>query len=164
MKKAIKLIAGSLVIISMLIGMATLCGCGAKTVVVPDVVSMTKEEAEKTITDAGLVMKVTRERYSDTNPKGTVDKMKTPAGEELQKGDEVQVILSRGKGVLVPDVWALTGKEAENLLTVLGLNCKVVEEYSDDVEEGKIISYTDQGTTLPVGSDITLTVSLGKES
>ena len=164
MKKAIKTITGSLVIISMLITMTALCGCGSKTVVVPDVVSMTKEEAEKTIADAGLVMKVTRDRYSDNNPEGTVDKMKTPAGEELQKGEEVKVILSRGKGVMVPDVWALTGKEAENLLTVLGFNCKVVEEYSDEVEEGRIISYTDQGMTLPEGSDVTLTVSLGKES
>ena len=141
---------------------AVITGC-TKEVTVPDVIGMTSEEAETALTADGLTMTVQRERYSKKNPEGSVDGMVTKAGETVESGSEVKVILSLGEGREVPNLWALTGKEAENLVAKVGLNPIIVEEYSDEVEEGNIISYTDSGQTLPKGADVTITVSKGPE-
>lgn len=144
---------------------ALLTGCGAPaTVTVPDVVGMTQADAEQAITDLGLTMTVARSRFSNNNPEGSIDAMVTEANTEAEPGSEVKVVLSQGEGVQVPGMWVLTGAEAANLLTKVGLNPIIVEEYSDDVEAGNIITYTDSGQTLPVGSDVTLTVSKGPEA
>lgn len=140
-----------------------LTACGSSEVTVPDVTGMTKQEAENAITEAGLTMTVSRERFSKETPEGSIDKMDTKAGETLKKGDEVKVVVSKGKGVMVPSLGVLTGAEAENLLVVLGLKCTIVEEYSNDVPAGNVISYTDSGSTLPVGSMVTVTVSKGPQ-
>ncbi|MBQ3416940.1 MAG: PASTA domain-containing protein [Ruminococcus sp.] len=159
----IYLIVSVCLILSLMISVTMLSGCGKSEVTVPDVVGMSQEEAESVISDAGLTMKVSRERYSKETPEGYIDKMDTKAGETLQKGEEVKVVISLGKGVMVPSMSVLTGSEAENLLTVLGLKCTIVEEYSDEVPEGNVISYTDPGATLPVGSEVTVTVSKGPQ-
>ena len=159
----IRLVSCIIVISALILSVSALAGCGNSEVSVPDVVGMSQEEAQNTITDAGLTMKVSRERYSKETPEGYIDKMDTKAGETLQKGEEVKVVVSLGKGVMVPSMSVLTGSEAENLLTVLGLKCVIVEEYSDEVPEGNVISYTDPGATLPVGSEVTVTVSKGPQ-
>lgn len=142
-----------------------LAGCSnTSTAVVPDVLGMPQEDAEQTLADAGFTMAVTRSRFSDRNPEGCVDSMVTKANQELEKGSEVKVITSQGRGVQVPNMWVLTGAEAANLLTKVGLTPVIVEEYSDDVEVGNVISYTDSGQTLSPGSEVTLTVSKGPEA
>ncbi|MBQ3331645.1 MAG: PASTA domain-containing protein [Ruminococcus sp.] len=142
---------------------ALLAGCGSK-ITVPDLVGMTKEEAESTVADSGLTLNVQRERYSKKNPEGTIDAMITKVGETVEKGSEVRVVGSLGEGVEVPNIGILTGKEGANLVAKVGLNPIVVEEYSDQVEEGNIISYTDGGQTIPKGADVTITVSKGPEN
>ncbi|MBQ3265742.1 MAG: PASTA domain-containing protein [Ruminococcus sp.] len=158
-KSVLSLVLAALCIFSVL----ALAGC-SKEVTVPDVVGLTQEEAEATITDAGLVMKVLRERYSKTNPKGTVDKMKTEAGEVLESGSEVEVILSQGIGTMVPNVAGMPLSEGQNMVKVMGLNPIIVEEFSDDVEEGVIIGNENPNTQVERGSDCTITVSKGPES
>ena len=69
--------------------------------------------------------------------------------------------MSLGEGIPVPNIGILSLKEAESLLKAVDLNPVVVEEYSDEVEAGNIISYTDGGQTIAVGSDVTITVSKG---
>lgn len=160
-----RMLRSALVLITaVLLITALLCSCGGKkAAAVPDVVGMTESEAEKAITDAGFTMTVKYSRFSDNNPEGTVDKMLTAPGEELEAGAEVKVVTSQGKGVLVPNMGVLTGNEAANLCAKVGLSPIVVEEFSDEVEQGNVISYTDGGQTLPVGSEVTITVSKGPE-
>lgn len=90
--------------------------------------------------------------------------MITKVGDTLDKGAEVKVEGSLGEGVEVPNISVLTGKEGTNLVSKVGLNPIVVEEYSDEVEAGNIISYTDGGQTIPKGADVTITVSKGPEN
>lgn len=165
MKHFVKSVFSVILVIAVIASVAMLAGCGgSKTVTVPDVVGKAEADAEKEITDLGLVMTVKYSRFSDNNPEGAVDKMLTTAGEELEPGAEVKVVTSQGKGVMVPNMGPLTGKEAANLCTKVGLNPVIVEEYNDDVPEGNVIGYTDGGQTLPVGSDVTITVSKGPEA
>ena len=158
LKSIISLALAALCIVSVF----ALSGC-SKEVTVPDVTGMTQEEAEASLTDLGLTMTVQRERYSKNNPAGSIDAMITKAGETVEAGSEVKVVGSLGEGREVPNLSVLTGKEAANLVSKVGLNPILVEEYSDEVEEGNVISYTDGGQTIPIGSDVTITVSKGPE-
>lgn len=146
-----------------IVSVALLAGCNSK-ITVPDLVGKTKEEAEAAVADLGLTLNVQRERYSKKNPAGSIDSMITKVGDTLDKGAEVKVVGSLGEGVEVPNISVLTGKEGANLVSKVGLNPIVVEEYSDEVEEGNIISYTDGGQTIPKGADVTITVSKGPKS
>lgn len=68
--------------------------------------------------------------------------------------------------VTVPDVTDKTVAEAVKELEALGLvvDAKTIEQYSDKVEEGKIIKTNPQiGMTIKEGTSVTLTVSLGLE-
>lgn len=158
-------IISTALILTLIASVALLAGCGGtKSVTVPDVVGMTADEAEQAITDAGLTMEIQRERYSDKTPEGSIDAMITKAGESVEAGSVVKVVSSLGEGIAVPNIGILTGREAENLVAKVGLNPIIVEEYSDDVEEGNVISYTDGGQIIPAGSDVTITVSKGPEA
>lgn len=143
---------------------ALLAGCAGGKVTVPDLVGLTIEEAEAKVTDLGLTLNVQRERYSKKNPEGCVDAMITKVDDTVDAGSEIRVVGSLGEGIEVPNISVLTGKEGANLVSKVGLNPIVVEEYSDEVEEGNIISYTDGGQTIPKGADVTITVSKGPES
>ena len=162
-KTMIKKTVSILLLIAVVASVAVLAGCGAKEIKVPDVIGMTKADAEKAITDLGLTMTVQRERYSDTVAAGSIEDMITAAGTVVEPKSEVRVITSLGEGRTVPNVGVLTGKEAENLIKKVGLNPVIVEEYSDEVEEGNVISYTDGGQIIPKGGDVTVTVSKGPE-
>ena len=159
LKTTLSLILAALCLVSV----AALAGC-SKEVTVPDVVGLSEEEAGSAITDAGLTMKVQRERYSKTNPKGTVDKMITEAGEVLESGSEVRVILSLGIGTTIPNVAGMPLSEGQNMVVVMGLNPIIVEEFSDDVEEGVIIGNDNPNTQVERGTDVTVIVSKGPES
>ncbi|MBQ3285363.1 MAG: PASTA domain-containing protein [Ruminococcus sp.] len=143
---------------------ALLGGCGSSKITVPDLVGLTKEEAEAKVAELGAVLNVQRERYSKKNPAGSIDAMITKVGDTVEKDGEIRVVGSLGEGVEVPNISVLTGKEGANLVSKVGLNPIVVEEFSDEVEEGNIISYTDGGQTIPKGADVTITVSKGPES
>ena len=175
MKKVMKTILSVCLVLTLVASVALLAGCGnsgsaekaadtAAKVTVPDVVGMSQADAEKAITDAGLTMVVRYSRFSNTTEEGAIDKMLTAAGEEVEKGAEVTVVTSQGKGVVVPNMGPLTGREAQNLCSKVGLTPVMVEEFSDDVPEGNVIGYTDGGQTLPVGSEVTITVSKGPQS
>lgn len=161
MKKGLlKTIVSVLIVVTVLASVAVLAGC-SKQIAVPDLTGMTKEDAEAKLTDLGLTMNVQRERFSKKNPAGTIDAMITEVGTNVEEGSEVTVIGSLGEGREVPSLSVLTGKEAENLVKKVGLNPIIVEEFSDEVEAGNVIEYTDAGQTLPIGSDVTIKVSKG---
>jgi len=163
-KNLFKVIVSAVLMIAVIASVAALAGCGSQKITVPDVAGMTKADAEKAVTDAGLTMEVQRENFSDKVAEGSVISMITKAGESVDKGSVVKVVLSRGEGVTVPNIGVLTGKEASNLVTKVGLKPVIVEEFSSEVEAGNVISYTDAGQIIKAGSEVTITVSKGPES
>ncbi len=92
------------------------------------------------------------------------------AGQEVDVNSEVEVQVSNGSGAeeettTVP--WGLTNQEqgyAEDQLKAAELNPVIVEEPSDSVAEGSVISVDPgEGEEVPVGSDVTLVISTGPE-
>jgi eukaryotic-like serine/threonine-protein kinase len=69
---------------------------GPETVVVPNVVCQDIDEAQATITGAGLGFDVTGERFSDECPEGTVAEQNPTGGASVERGTTVRVKESQG--------------------------------------------------------------------
>ena len=77
---------------------------------------------------------------------------------------ELSLTVSMGQeSIPIPNVAMLDYREAQILLEERGLTVQVVQEYSDTVPEGNVISTTPQiGTLASAGDEITLSVSRGQ--
>jgi hypothetical protein len=63
--------------------------------------------------------------------------------------------------VAVPNLAGLSQSAAISAVEAVGFTATVVEQHSDSVAIGELISYTGEGITAPSGSEITLIYSLG---
>ena len=136
----------------------------AKEVEVPDVRGYDSDTAWQMLEDANLNVKREFE-YSEDVAASKVIRQDPEKGTTVKEGDTVTIYVSQGvESVKVPNVEEKTQSKAEAALIAVGLKCKVKEEYSDQVDSGKVISqsveadkYVDKGTT------VTITVSKGPE-
>ncbi|MBE5922973.1 MAG: PASTA domain-containing protein [Lachnospiraceae bacterium] len=107
---------------------------------VPQLVGLERENAQKAVEGVGLQYKENEEAFSDTVPEGDVISQDYAEGAELEEGSIVTVTVSKGKEMaVVPNVEGLAAEEAEKKIKAAGLLVELSEEYSDTVEEGKII-------------------------
>ncbi len=91
------------------------------TVAVPDVISLDVAAAEANLSAAGFTVS-RQEAWSDVVAVGLVIEQNPPAGAERGPGDEVIVVVSRGRqGTFVPDVIGLGEAEARAQLEAAGL-------------------------------------------
>ena len=134
-------------------------------VTMPYVIGKTVEDARNALTDAGLKSRVDYEE-SDTVDAGVVMGADAEEGQELQPGSVVTLVASAGpSGIPVPSVLELSYEMAEKKLTDLGFSVIRMENYSDTVEAGYVVSQLPEAnSTAAEGAVITLTVSLGKEA
>src|SRR5688572_7629379 len=65
-----------------------------REVVVPEVVGKTQEEAEKLLSDSGLVLKVSSKRFSSDVPEGQIIDQNPPDGTRLKTNRSVRVLVS----------------------------------------------------------------------
>ena len=130
----------------------------------PDVKGMNVEDARKALTDQGIRVDVQYEE-SDTIDIGVVISASVEPREDVAVGSTVILTASAGaSGVEVPQVVGDTYEEGYNSLTARGFSVTRMEGYSDTVEKGLIVSqFPAADTKAPQGSNITVTVSLGKE-
>ncbi|MCI9435629.1 MAG: Stk1 family PASTA domain-containing Ser/Thr kinase [Lachnospiraceae bacterium] len=130
----------------------------------PTVVGKSVEEARNALTDLGLKSEVEYQE-SDEVEAGQVMEADTEEGTELEKGTTVKLTASAGpQGVSVPGVEGMGIDEANARLTEAGFAVTKVEGYSDEVEAGIVISQVPTAETeVAKGTNVTITVSLGKE-
>ncbi len=141
----------------------------SRDVTIPDVTNMTLEEATVKIVEKGLrVADEIEYSISDSTEEGRVITQSPESGRKLRKGEDVSLVVSIGTSggdISVPDVTKMAFDEAINKISDKGLNYAVIEEYSDEIEEGKIIRQTPlKGTKLNENDIVTLHVSRGKET
>jgi len=108
------------------------------------------------------------EQYSDSEDEGIIISQNVEAEIECAGGTPIGVVVSKGpENVKLPKIIGKTVSDADELLTNVGLNIgEQTEEYSDDVEAGKIISIKGgykEGSKVPNGSYINIVVSKGEE-
>ena len=132
---------------------------------VPNVVGKTENEAVNALKKAGLEFRKNY-KYSDSVAAGTVISQDPAKGESVEKGTTVTIVISQGEeSVVVPNVVNLTQSAGQTELDNAGLKYAVNTEYSDTVEEGKIIRQSvEAGKKVAKGKTITITVSLGKKT
>lgn len=136
-----------------------------ETVTVPQVTGYTDTAAIGMLTDAGLDYNREYEN-SDTVAEGTVIRQSPESGASVAGGTKVTIVVSQGRqSVAVPGLKNMTESAARKALEEKGLQCGTVNsDYSDTVEEGKVIDQSEAaGKTVYSGTTVNITVSLGKK-
>ena len=133
---------------------------------VPDVANETQENALNKLGDAGFQELRVEEIYDEAVPAGAVIAVSAEAGEELEAGTALTVYVSLGREpVELVDVTGETESHAQAALLLQGMAFRAVYEYSQDVEEGRVISQSPQaGTMQTSGTEVTVVVSMGREA
>ncbi len=133
---------------------------------VPDVMGKTAEEAQLAIEQAGFKVGEVKNVYDDSAEPGTVVAQSPKGGDKAEKGSKINIDISQGsEEIEVPDVSGMTLDEARKAITVAGFSVgETTKEYSDSVEEGKVIKQTPTGKTMAAqGSKVDLVISQGKD-
>ena len=138
------------------------------TVKVPDLRGKTEEQAKTELNKLGLGIKVENERQpSNHYDEGEVMSQDPAPGEEAKLHDTITVVLSSGeeaKTTKVPDVVGRDESDAEEMIQDAKLTVVHETAYSDDVEQGKVISSDPvAGTEVDEGTEVTIVVSKGAE-
>lgn len=181
-KKKKAIIAGIVSIIAVIVigvGMFFFLGKGGSSsgsgdeIAVPDVLGKTEEDAKKILEDAGFKM-TTVDHVKSDKPKGTIIEMYPDAGTKKEKGSEVRVVVSgeeeeetdKSDKSKMPNLRGMTESEAKAELKSYGItNVSTKSEYSNEVEEGKVISQTpDPKSSISKDTKVTLTISNGKKN
>jgi hypothetical protein len=127
-----------------------------------DVVGMSESQALAELKEQGLTGAVSDEAFSDTIPKGAIASQDPAAGSRLGSGDKVSLILSRGPARTVPNVEGDDISAATSSVETASLEASRVDEPSETVPEGQVISQSPSaGTDLEDGDTVTLVVSSG---
>ncbi len=136
----------------------------AKPFEMPNVTGLTEEMALEILDEARISYNIERE-YSSSFEAGVVMSQSILEGEEIKEGDRVKLVISKGiEEADVPDVVGKTVEEAKQTLLNAGFLVEEDEEYSEEVEEGHVISQSPEGNgKAEKGSTITIVVSKGEE-
>ncbi|NFU40382.1 Stk1 family PASTA domain-containing Ser/Thr kinase, partial [Clostridium sporogenes] len=137
---------------------------GGKKVEVPNVVGLTKEEAEKVLREKKLKLVVAQKVKSDKK-EGTIIESYPKSGEKVAENSEVRVSISSGKVLVVPNLKGMELDAAKKAIQDLKLKIGNVKyEFNDNVAAGKVISQTpDVDAELKEGEEISLVISNGPE-
>lgn len=132
---------------------------------VPKVTGSLEKDAVNTLSAAGFKVEKSYE-YSDSVEAGKVISQNPAGGSTASTGSKVTIVISQGqKSVTVPNVLGYKEEKAVNTLETAGLKVNIDEAYSDTVAVGKVIKQSiASGKTVPAGTSVTITISLGKES
>jgi eukaryotic-like serine/threonine-protein kinase len=135
---------------------------GPQIVTVPNVEGKSLTEAEKLITDEGLVVGTVSRRFSSTVPKDQVIDQEPEGGFETRAGSKVDLVVSRGPDTApVPTVTGKSEADATAELKAAGFEVNVVRssEGSCAFTPGEVCDQNpDGGTTLEKGKTVTIVV------
>lgn len=140
---------------------------GVEEVNVPDVVGKTLEEAKDALKAEGFVVEEDEE-YDEEVEEGNIISQTPNGNTKATKGSTVKIVVSKGEEIkvaVVPKLKKKTISQAEEALSEVKLKLgNVTQEYSDSIEEGKIISQSvAAGTEVKEGTAIDITISKGKK-
>ena len=131
-----------------------LSGTFAGSVTVPDLTGLTLDEARGTLSDVGLELgDLSSGEAAAGTPEGTVIGQTPAAGEEVDEGSTVDLVVAGAPDVVMPDLIGLSQADAEAAVAAAGLVVeRVLSVYSNDVPAGQVADQTPAaGTTVPGG-------------
>ena len=135
---------------------------GGEELTMPDLQGLSKSEAEAKLQKMGLKLGTVYEKNSDEEA-GTVISQDPKAGSKISKGQEVDIIVSKGpktKKVSVPTVTGATFENAQNALTARGLSVGSVTKQQSSQAAGTVISQSVAGgSEVEAGTSVDLVIA-----
>ena len=134
---------------------------------VPDLTNMTPEDAEKALTDRGLLPRNGGERESDEIEAGKVCEQDKKGGEKANAGSTITYYVSSGASTAtIPDVIGSYWEDAQTTLSESDGKFVISTrwQYSSTYEQGQVFDVDPGvGTEAKVGSTVTIYISNGPE-
>ena len=132
---------------------------------IPNVVGQKQADATTVLKDLGFAVLITQQASADV-PEGQVIAMRPNAGGKVPTGTTIELQVSSGPNLVdVPSVQGSAVGDATAQLEALGLLVTTVEDSSDSVAEGNVITQAPSaGVQVKPGSTVTLTVSTGAQA
>jgi serine/threonine-protein kinase len=165
----LKLLIATGLFFLLLISLAAGCGQGEETsqpaekITMQDLTGISVEEAERKLREMGLEVAEKPEEFNDAVAAGSVISTLPPAGEELEKGSSVTLVVSKGpEAVSLPSVIGSAEADAVAALQSLGFQVEIWHNHSETVAAGIVLAMEPApDTPLMKGSKVIVTVSLG---
>lgn len=134
-------------------------------VVMPELTGLTQEEAQNALEANHLALDDITYQYSGRVAKGKVISQSVDSWEEVRKRTKVNLVVSKGAQVVVPDIVGLTEEEARKAVREKGLKIALQNEvYSDVYEAGVVIRQSPASRNkVDEGTEVKYTLSKGKE-
>lgn len=137
-----------------------------KEVELPDLVGLTREEAEQKIKELKLEFEVEAEEYNSEIEENHIisqDPKYVKNYSRVKEGTTVKVVISKGtEKTTVPNVKGKEREEAATLIEEAKLKVEFIEETSKTVKEGFVISQeTEPNTEANAGDTIKIHISTG---
>ena len=160
-------IGGIAALAVVIFAVTSLLGSGTTMRTVPNLITLTQDEAIEEIEAAGFVAGTPEEVYSSSYPEGQVCEQDPRAYREMPEGSTINFKVSKGEEPVeqtsVPDLTNKTEEEAQALLAEANLKGRAGEEREDaNIEQGLICDQDyDPGSSVDVGTTITYYVSSG---
>ncbi|MHC4500464.1 MAG: PASTA domain-containing protein, partial [Planctomycetota bacterium] len=131
--------------------------------VVPNVVGQSELDAVTAIEAVDHLAASSIHRYDNSVPAGIVRSQDPVGGTEVEIGTSVTIVVSLGRPV-VPDVAGQS--EAAAVLAIESIDslaAAVIHLHHDTVPAGQVASqYPEAGTSVDVGTEVTIVISLGR--
>ena len=145
---------------------------GKPQVSVPDLSNLTQTAAETAIAGAGLKLGAVTQQTSTTVTAGLVISQSPTAGQKVDKGSTVSLVVSTGSpspspspsptaaGVAVPNVYGMQSTAAASQLSAAGLTVAFRQKNNTGQEPGTVVKIKpDAGTVVPAGSTVLLVIA-----
>ena len=140
---------------------------GGEELTMPDLKGLTKEEAASKLEKMGLKLGTAYEKNSDEEA-GTVISQDPRAGSKISKGQEVDIIVSKGpkaKKVSVPSVTGASEANAEAAITARGLSVGSVTRQESSKPAGTVLSQSPAaGSEAEEGASVDLVIAESAKS
>ena len=169
-RKIIVGVLALLAVVAAIVGGVIASNATGKTQAVPNLRSLTEDQALQQIEDSDFFEKGTvTEQYSSSVEKGHVIDQDPEAGKQVTKGTRINLVVSKGAEpaatVTVPNLKNMTPSQAEKALSEKGLKAQAGDSvYSDEVENGKVCGQSvAAGSSAKAGDTIIYQISLGSE-
>ncbi|MBQ7653832.1 MAG: PASTA domain-containing protein [Clostridia bacterium] len=161
--KVVKIIVPIAVVVIVL-AVLLICGVFSSKVEVPDVEKLNIEEAQSLLEENGLTVFVDDVVSTDDVDENTVLSQDPKAGEKVEKNSAVGVVISqKAYQTEIPDLTDFSQELAVETIEAAGAQAEVVEEYSDTVPAGTVISQSVVGSAKS-SDKVKIVVSKGSEN
>jgi eukaryotic-like serine/threonine-protein kinase len=136
---------------------------GKKEITMPPLVNVARTDAEKSLTDQGLLVDV-QEQPSTSVPEGVIMQQDPAAGQTVAEGDTVRLVVSVGDKVQMPDVFGMNVEDAVKKISEAGLKVVSINyQTQKDLPSGVDINMVQPGQVLSATPDFNAWVDRGSD-